>query len=242
MIHQTTFDGRDCNYYQASGDGIGVFYVPGYTSTLDSDKTQKIIPFCKKNDIPLTIPEWYGYGATGHQTTHAGETNTWLEQAAHILQQHTTGSQIVIGSSMGGWLMLSLALAFPTRAHALVGFAAGYGYHNLCLRHIECYGDKKIQLANNANSAIEFDYNEHASFIVSPLSITCPVSFLHALDDDRVSYQSSISIMEKLEGGVDVSLTLTKTGGHKLQDESSMKWLFDRIQHYRNQTTHTRSS
>ena len=89
--------------------------------------------FCRRRDQAFVRFDYFGHGASSGDAT-LGTISRWTEDAIAVLDSLTEGRQILVGSSMGGWIMLLAALARPerlgnnsARAVAITGYGGGAG-------------------------------------------------------------------------------------------------------------------
>ncbi len=125
-IKNKKFDYSDASFIsfrQIDGTSPGVFYLHGTQSSIDSTKALFVQNYCEKNGIAFTSLNFRGHGDSSEEYTDC-TVSMWLTDALSILDNETTGPQVVVGSSMGGWIMLLLAMRRPDRVAGLLGLAA----------------------------------------------------------------------------------------------------------------------
>jgi pimeloyl-ACP methyl ester carboxylesterase len=101
----------------------GVLFCGGYTSDMIGTKAQALEAFCRAEGRAFTRFDYAGHGASSGDFA-AGTIGGWAEDALAIVDRATEGPLLVVGSSMGGWIMLLVALARPERVAGLIGIAA----------------------------------------------------------------------------------------------------------------------
>src|ERR687897_497607 len=114
---------RSLAYHYAPGETPGVLFCGGYTSDMTGTKALALEAFCREQGRTFTRFDYSGHGASSGDFAD-GTIGAWAEDALAIVDQVTLGPLLVAGSSMGGWIMLLVALARPERLAALVGIAA----------------------------------------------------------------------------------------------------------------------
>lgn len=152
----------------------------------------------------------------------------WLEDALSMVDHITTGPQIVIGSSMGGWLMILLALQRPARVAGLIGIAAAPDFttellwdkmppaiqdkfrHDGVFYEPSPYGPEPTPFTYRL---VEDGYN-HLLLTRDQLPITCPVHLLHGMRDTDVPYAFSERLAAKI--GPNAMVDLIPDGDHRL--------------------------
>lgn len=116
-------DGSYISYRQIKGSSPGIFYMHGSQSSIDSTKALFVENFCREQGIGFTSFNFSGHGDSAGKYTD-GTVSLWLRDALAVMDNLTSGNQIVIGSSLGGWIMLLLCMRRPDRIRAMVGISA----------------------------------------------------------------------------------------------------------------------
>ena len=101
----------------------GIIFLGGYASDMQGTKAVFLSERCAEHSISFTRFDYRGCGQSPGSFTD-GTIGAWLEDSLAVFDRLTQGMQIIIGSSMGGWLGLLLAKARPERVKALIGVAA----------------------------------------------------------------------------------------------------------------------
>ncbi|WP_299345636.1 alpha/beta hydrolase [uncultured Maritalea sp.] len=89
------------------GNGPGLFWLGGYNSDMQGSKAVALDQFGAQNDLPVTRFDYMAHGQSTGDFMHA-TISTWLEDAIAVFENFTDGPQILVGSSMGGWLSMLL--------------------------------------------------------------------------------------------------------------------------------------
>jgi pimeloyl-ACP methyl ester carboxylesterase len=170
----------------------------------------------------------------------------WLDDALHILDHVTTGPQIVIGSSMGGWLMLHLAIQQPERVAGLIGIAIAPDFTTeLLWNKLPAPLQEKMRREGvfyepspYGPEPTPFTYRlvqdgyRHLLLTRDHLPITCPVHLLHGMRDTDVPYQFSERVAAKI--GPHAVVDLIQDGDHRLsrpEDITRLLAVVDRFCH-----------
>jgi pimeloyl-ACP methyl ester carboxylesterase len=140
----------------------------------------------------------------------------------------TQGRQILVGSSMGGWLMLLAARARPERVAALVGIApAPDATEDLMWRRLSPTQQQAMWRDGSLTISSAYDpagyvltrqlIEEARSHLLlrAPLAVACPVRLIHGMRDPDVPWPTSLRLAERL-AGADVTVTLVGDGDHRL--------------------------
>ena len=119
----TRDDGTTIAYHQTPGESPGVIFMTGFKSDMTGGKALALEEFCRNRGQAFLRFDYTGHG----QSSGAFEDGTigeWADDAILALDRLSDGPQVLVGSSMGGWIMLLAALARPDRIAGLVGTAA----------------------------------------------------------------------------------------------------------------------
>ena len=219
----------------AGNSGPGVLFCCGFQSDMNGDKALAIETLCALQGRQFTRFDYMAHGQSGGDFAE-GTISQWRDDTLQVLDQVTTGPQLIVGSSMGGWIMLLTALARPERIHSLLGLAAAPDFTK---RFVEqeltaeqaallqsqgyfdvpnCYDDSGFY--RMYNKLVE-DGTRHNTLLEQPIAIEVPVRLLHAVDDEDVPWRVGGAIIEQLSSR-DCQLQLLKTGGHRLSDPASL--------------------
>ena len=159
-----------------------------------------------------------------------GSIGRWVEDAVAALDSLTEGPQVLVGSSMGGWIMLLAALARPQRIAALVGIAAAPDFtEDLMWRRFPA--EVRAAIEKKGVYHLPSDYSESPYPITkqlieegrrhlllqAPIPLRCPVRLLQGQRDPDVPWQTALRLAEQLESD-DVEVTLVKAGDHRLSE------------------------
>ncbi len=173
--------------------------------------------------------DYQGHGASSGRFED-GTIGRWAEDAVAVLDHLTAGPQVLVGSSMGGWIMLLAALARPARVAGLVGVAAAPDFTETLMW--DAFGPEiRATLDRDGVYYQPSDYDETPYPITRrliedgrghllmerPIPIACPVRLIHGAADPDVPHTLSLALMERLASS-DVEVTLVKGGGHRLSE------------------------
>ena len=122
MQELVTAQGRRIAYHQTRGVGPGVVFLGGFRSDMTGTKALHLQDWATRTGRGFLRFDYSGHGSSGGAFEH-GAIGDWFEDAMAVLAL-TEGPQVLVGSSMGGWIALLLARAVPERVAGLVGVAA----------------------------------------------------------------------------------------------------------------------
>jgi pimeloyl-ACP methyl ester carboxylesterase len=220
-------DGATIAYHRSDGKAPGVMFLGGFMSDMSGVKATTLEAHCRQSGRAFVRFDYFGHGQSSGRFAD-GTISRWLEDAQAVLDEVASGPQLLVGSSMGGWLMLRLALARPARVHGLTGVAAAADFtEDLLYRQFNApmratlmrdgvieipsdYGDTPYPITR----ALIEDGRRHL-VLGGPIEVHCPVHLLQGMMDRDVPWQTTLRIAERLESG-SVVVTLIKDGDHRL--------------------------
>jgi len=179
--------------------------------------------------------DYMGHGrSTGSFTD--GTISRWTDDALAILDNCTAGPQIIVGSSMGGWIGLRMALLRPERIAGFVGIAAAPDFTARMWEDMPPEGRAAIE--KDGFWAEPSEYSDEPYIITrkllddgprnyllnGPIDVTCPVHLLQGMQDDSVPWQTALQIQEALVSE-DVTVSLIKNGDHRLSTPDNITGL-----------------
>ena len=192
--------------------------------------------YCRRRGRAYVRFDYFGHGQSSGDFAQ-GTIGRWREDAIAVIDSLTEGPQILVGSSMGGWIMLLAALARPERIMALVGIAAAPDFTTELLpnrlspeqrRELEQQGAVTLPSEYDPagylyTRALIEDGNKHL-LLGAPIPLDIPVRLLHGLADASVPWQLSLRLAEHLQSH-DVEVILVKGGDHRLSTEPDLALL-----------------
>ncbi len=212
----------------------GVLFLGGFNSDMTGTKAAALAAFCVARGTAFLRFDYSGNGASGGRFED-GTIGRWAADAAGVLEALTEGPQILVGSSMGGWIALLLARDRPERVAGLVGIAAAPDFTDRI----------RDSLGAAARAAIERDGVWHRPSAYGPpypitwalledgarhrllhaaLPIAVPVRLLHGQQDPDVPWETALRTAAAITGG-DVQVTLVKDGDHRLSRQADLALL-----------------
>ncbi|XP_047500905.1 palmitoyl-protein thioesterase ABHD10, mitochondrial-like [Penaeus chinensis] len=229
-------------------DGIrspGIMYIPGFMSHKAATKATMLHMFCQEYGFPYIRYDPSGLGET--KGVKQSETNltVWLEDAAQVLSNLTDGPQLVVASSMGGWISSILAKRYPEKFSSLLMLAPainfGRKYMQVLLSQLPPGLVKKFEADEVVKLFVpeygEFplrksmfeDMKQHElSMEAGSIPVQCPTRIIHGVKDKDVPYKESLQVLGALQTN-DVQLLYVKHGGHQLSDSASLEIICDTI-------------
>jgi pimeloyl-ACP methyl ester carboxylesterase len=200
---------RRIAYRLREGASPALLFLPGYASDMEGAKALALDAFAERRGVAMLRFDYSGTGSSSGRFED-GTLALWLEEALAALDRLTEGPLILIGSSMGGWLALHLALLRPDRVHGLIGIAAAPDFTD--------WGFADVDTAERQGLARGFwEAGQKLLLLENDLAIDCPVRLLHGENDTEVPLDIAFRIMRALRSS-DVQLNVLKGGGHRLSE------------------------
>lgn len=220
-------DGERIALLRRDGDGPGFLFLPGFRSDMSGTKAQEIDRLAAREGLAATRFDYRGHGGSDGRFAALG-IGDWLADTLLVLDRATEGPQILIGSSMGGWLALLAALRRPDRVSGLILVAPAPDFTER-LMWARFPESVRRAILETGQYDMPSDYGDEPSPITrhliedgrrhllldGPIAIDCPVRILHGRRDPDVPPALSLLLMRRLTGE-DVTLTFVKEGDHRL--------------------------
>ena len=201
--------GRSIAYRWRSGSSPTLLFLPGYASDMEGAKALALDAFAELRGLSMLRLDYSGTGSSGGRFDD-GTLTAWLGEVLAAVDQLTKGSLIVIGSSMGGWLALHVALLRPDRVQALVGIAVAPDFTD--------WGFADGAAAETAGLSRGFwESGQQLLLLDKEIAIDCPVRLLHGEHDADVPLDVAVRTLRALRSA-DVQLNVLKDGGHRLSE------------------------
>jgi len=204
--------GRRIAYRARSGSPPTLVFLPGYGSDMEGTKALALDAFADRRGLAMLRLDYSGTGSSGGRFTD-GTLALWLEEALAVADRLTEGPLIVVGSSMGGWIGLRLALLRPERVRALVGIAAAPDFTEWGFT-----SEEAARLTDQGQMTRAFwESGQQLLLLGGEIAIECPVRLLHGERDTEVPLEVAFRTLRALRSS-DVQLNVLKGGGHRLSE------------------------
>ena len=198
-------DGRAIAYRRREGGSLTLVFLPGYASDMEGAKALELDAFAEARGLAMLRFDYSGTGSSAGRFED-GTLELWRDEALAVVDRLTDGPLVVIGSSMGGWLALHLALLRPERVRALVGIAAAPDFTEWGAEHNRDYLSSAFRASGRKLSLLDQE-----------IAIHCPVRLIHGEADGDVPLDIAFRTMRALRSS-DVQLAVIKGGGHRLSE------------------------
>ena len=246
-------DGSFLAYHHCPGVTPGVLFFPGFNSDMCGNKALALEAWCEAQGIQFTRFDYFGHGASSG-SLEEGSIGRWRDDALAVLEAITEGPQLLVGSSMGGWIMLLAALARPERIAGLVGIAAAPDFTER-LREQRLDAQQLAQLAAAGFCDMPNCYDDGEPYRISQylldesrqhgllsaeIPLTVPARLIHGQCDEDVPWQHALRIAEQLQGP-DVEIQLVKSGDHRMSEPQHLARLLRTVAELRQSIVHDNS-
>ncbi len=225
--------GATIAYRRTSGKTPGVVFCGGFGSDMSGTKAAALEAFCEARGQAYLRFDYQGHGRSSGVFAD-GTIGGWTEDALGVFDACTEGPQVLVGSSMGGWIALLVALARPQRVAGLLGIAAAPDFtEDLIWQRLTAA--EREAMARDGFVPPPGDYPETVTRITRRLieegrahlllrhrvPLACPVRLLHGMADADVPWQTALRLLDCLESK-DAEVTLVKTGDHRLSEPKDL--------------------
>jgi len=221
--------GATIAYHRTPGHAPGVVFLTGFKSDMTGGKALALEDFCRRRGQAYLRFDYFGHGASSG-AFEDGTIGRWADDATAVLDAVTEGPQVLVGSSMGGWIMLLAALARPARVAGLVGTAAAPDFTEDGVLS-EMTEAQKADMARQGFIEVANPYDEAPYRITKTLidegrkhlllrdeiPLDCPVRLIHGTADADVPWRTSERLALKLRSQ-DVETLFVKDGDHRLSE------------------------
>jgi pimeloyl-ACP methyl ester carboxylesterase len=210
---------RQIAYRLRPGSGPTLVFLPGYGSDMEGTKALALDSFAERTGCSMLRFDYSGTGSSGGRFED-GTLALWLEETLAVVDQLIHGPLIVVGSSMGGWIALHLALLRPERVQALIGIAAAPDFTEWGFS-----AEQAAQLTDEGRTTRRFwESGQRLLVLGGEVAVDCPVRLLHGECDTEVPLDIALRTMRALRSG-DVQLNVLKGGGHRLSEPHEIEAL-----------------
>jgi pimeloyl-ACP methyl ester carboxylesterase len=219
-------DGVALAWRRLGGRGPGVVFLGGFNSDMTGTKAAFLAGWCEARGTPFLRFDYSGHGASGGRFAD-GTIGRWAEDAACVIGALTRGPQVLVGSSMGGWIALLLAVRGRVPVRAILGIAPAPDFTE-DLMWAGFTADQRAAIERDGLWMRPSDYGDpypitraliedgrRHLLLRGPLALDAPVRILQGMADPDVPWRHALRIAEALTGG-DVQVSLVKDGDHRL--------------------------
>ena len=241
----TASDERAIAVRRDEGRGPGLFWLGGFKSDMKGTKAEALSQWARENGRSCVRFDYSGHGESGGDF-RAGTIGRWLEESLAVFEAYAEGPQVVIGSSMGGWIALLLLQALRKRA-GTKGSVAGLVLIAPAVDFTEVLmwqrfpAKVKKEIEQNGVWLRPSEYGEpypitralieegrNHLLLGRMIETGCPVRILQGVQDPDVPWNHAVELTSRLAQD-DVVLTLVKDGDHRLSRPEDLERLIKAV-------------
>ena len=228
-------DGVRLAFHHNPGYSPGVIFCTGFRSDMTGGKAVSLGAFCRDRGQQYTRFDYRGHGQSGGVFADS-TVGDWLKDALTILDSVATGPQIVVGSSMGGWIAFLLARARPNRIAAIITVAPAVDMTQRTLANLpddakHQLGEKGVWMRPSQYEPAGYPITQklleegiNHNLLSDPIHFDGPVRILHGMQDDAVPWWLYLDISDALISN-DVKITFVKDADHRMSRPNDIKRL-----------------
>jgi pimeloyl-ACP methyl ester carboxylesterase len=234
-------DGSSIAYHRTVGRTPGVVFLTGYMSDMTGQKAVRLEEFCRARGQAYVRFDYCGHGASSGAFTD-GTIGRWADDAVFVLDRLTEGPQVLVGSSLGGWIMLLAARARPSRIAGLLGVASAPDFTEDLILQALSPSDREV-LEREGVVPVYSPYDPEPTPVTKlileegrrhlvlrePIELDCPVRLIHGMRDPDVPWRTSLRLADRLRSE-DVEITLVRAGDHRLSQPADLNRLCDALE------------
>ncbi len=225
-MHHTLYDGRRIAFRFTPGTGPTLVFLPGYMSDMAGGKATALFAEAQEKGRACLLLDYSGCGQSGGDFAD-GSLSRWRDEVLALVASYVAGPVLLVGSSMGGWLMLLVAEHLKHRLAGLIGIAPApdftrWGYTS----------EQRAQLAAGETIHEPNPYGPEPTptypgffadaechlRLEGAIDLACPVRLIHGKKDADVPCEISLRLKSALRSD-DVQVTLVEDGDHRLSRE-----------------------
>ncbi|WP_424927188.1 alpha/beta hydrolase [Amaricoccus tamworthensis] len=235
-----TPQGRRIAYRRSPGSGPGVVFLGGLRSDMTGTKAEFLEREITARGQAFLRFDYSGHGASSG-TFEEGCIGEWAEDAFQAISTLTEGPQILVGSSMGGWMSLLMSKRLSTRIAGIVGIAAAPDFTEDSM-WAWFSPEQKKQLIDAGRVEVPSDYSDEPYVITKhfieegrnnlvlrePLPLAYPVRLLHGTDDTDVDLSVALRIVDHA-ACEDLQLTLVKGADHRFSTDACLAMILEKV-------------
>ena len=232
ILHHTLYDGRRIAFRYTHGAGPCLVFLPGYMSDMSGSKASALFAEAEAQGRACLLLDYSGCGQSDGDFAD-GMLSRWRDEVLALIASYVSGPVLLVGSSMGGWLMLLVAEHLKHRLAGLIGIAPAPDFTR--------WGYSEEQRAMLAAGETIYEPNPygpeptptHSGFFADAechlrlergIELACPVRLMHGKQDDDVPWEISLRLKAAL-GSADVQVALVEDGDHCLSRDSDIAML-----------------
>lgn len=236
-----TKSGRRLAYHQIKGRdaGPGVVFLGGFMSDMQGTKAVALENWARETGRAFLRFDYSGHGESDGAFLD-GSIGDWAEDARHAISTLTNGKQILVGSSMGGWISAILAREIPEKIAGIVGIAAAPDFTEDSM-WADFSPEQRAELMEKGQIYLPSDYDDPYPIsrhlildgrenlvLRSPLAMAFPVRLLQGAADRDVDMATALRLFEHITGP-DVRLSIVKGADHRFSSSACLSLITESV-------------
>jgi pimeloyl-ACP methyl ester carboxylesterase len=237
----TTPQGRHIAYHKTPGREPGVVFLGGFRSDMTGSKALALQAWAEATGRAFLRFDYSGHG-TSHGAFVDGCISDWREDAAAVVEVLTEGPQVLVGSSMGGWIALLLARDMAEKVAGLIGIAAAPDF-------TERMWEQEFTLAERTELMEHGIFQRPSAYadepypitlkliedgrqnlvLTSPLHLPIPVRLMQGTADPDVPPAVALTLLDHI-ASTDLRLTLVRDADHRFSTPACLTLLTDTVE------------
>lgn len=228
-------------YKSLKGRRLGIIFIHGLNSDMNGGKALAVEQYAKKNKLNFIRFDCRGHGSSEGKFEDF-TISDWRKDLLDIIDNVAKGPQILIGSSMGGWLMMLAAKARPQRIKGLIGLAAAPDFGKDLYKVLNKKNKKEISTKGITKyTSYGFSYYLTKKFFIEaeknrvlkkPFRFSKPMVLIHGLKDNVVKEDVPRKILKKVTGK-NVNIIYLKESDHRLSSLTDLTIINESIDYLR---------
>jgi len=234
-------DGNWLAYAATDGRAPTVVFLGGFRSDMTGTKAMALEEWARRSGRAYLRFDYLGHGQSSGRFED-GTIGRWLDDSLAVIDAQTSGELVLVGSSMGGWLSLLVALQRPDRLAGVVLIAAAPDFtERMLLEGLS--PEDRATLEREGRLVRPSQYSPEPSVFTwrlidegrrhlvldKKLALPCPVRLLHGQSDPDVPWEYSLQIARHIEAP-EVITTLVKGGDHRLSTPADIARLIATVE------------
>lgn len=241
-----SIEDRQIATLRREGKSPGLVWLGGFRSDMRGTKAERIDEWAQKSGRACLRFDYSGHGESGGAFS-AGTITRWTDEALHVLRSLSSEPQILVGSSMGGWIALRMAQRLQeagegARVAGLVLLAPAPDF-TVELLEPQLTKRQKAELAEKGFFEVVSQYSPEpyvytqALFedgainrvLADRIDTHCPIHIIQGMADPDVPHSHALKLVEHLPAD-DVTLSLVRDGDHRLSRPQDLDLLIRAIE------------
>ncbi len=241
FLPRTAFGGIKRNklaYKQTKAQGHGIIWCGGLKSDMEGTKAVFLHDWARRQNKSFIRFDYFGHGVSSGKFKD-GNISRWTQDTIAIIDELTSTPQILVGSSMGGWVALLAALARPEKIKGLVLIAPAPDFTQDMWNGFD--DNARAQIMDKGLYLMPSDYDEPYEIsktlimdgrknllLGDKINLEIPIRILHGQEDTVVPWQNSLKLADRLVTQNTV-ITIVKDADHGMSRKQDLQKLINHI-------------